>query len=92
MKTVQSKAFVRSAVLSTRPFELQLLLDRIPSCNTSDATHLSYMSMLLWLQAVQPDLLMLRTLGRALVMWHGIQPSQDWVNGQMATIFRVGYM
>lgn len=42
------------------------------------------------LQALRPDLLRLRVLGRCLVMWHHIQPTTEWVKAQMAPIFRVG--
>jgi hypothetical protein len=42
------------------------------------------------MQAVRPDLLTLRVLGRALVMWSSIQPTTHWVEAQMAPIFRVG--
>ncbi|GLI61805.1 hypothetical protein VaNZ11_004310 [Volvox africanus] len=40
------------------------------------------------LDCVRPDCITLRALGRALVMWDAIEPSEDWVEMNMAPLFR----
>lgn len=40
------------------------------------------------LDFVRPDLLVLRLLGRALVLWDGIAPSTQWVEAQLPPLLR----
>ena len=42
------------------------------------------------LDACQPDLLLLRVMGRALVMWETTQPERAWVEGQLPPLVKVG--
>ncbi|KAJ6153832.1 hypothetical protein N7470_006791, partial [Penicillium chermesinum] len=37
---------------------------------------------------VRPDLFLLRTLARHLIMWDGIKPSFDWINASLPKIYR----
>lgn len=37
---------------------------------------------------VRPDVLLLRTLARALIMWDEINPSMDWIKSQMPTFIQ----
>ncbi len=41
------------------------------------------------LYALRPDLVMLRVLGRAMVMWEGVQPSQAWLDAQLPPLLQV---
>jgi hypothetical protein len=77
-------------MLSTITFQAYL---EIPGCTHTLAhihTDTSNTHTCTCMQAVRPDLLTLRVLGRALVMWSSIQPTTHWVEAQMAPIFRVG--
>ncbi|CAD7696275.1 unnamed protein product [Ostreobium quekettii] len=40
------------------------------------------------LDYVCPDFILLRVLGRALVMWESIEPTEDWIRGQMPDFMR----
>ncbi len=42
------------------------------------------------LDGVRPDLVTLRALGAALVMWDGVEPSGRWIAASMPPLFRVG--
>lgn len=42
------------------------------------------------LDGVRPDLITLRALGAALVMWDGVEPSGRWIAASMPPLFRVG--
>lgn len=42
------------------------------------------------LARVRPDFVLLRVLGRCLVMWDDIEPSQAWVAAQLPGLYRVG--
>ncbi|KAJ5162397.1 hypothetical protein N7492_007789 [Penicillium capsulatum] len=37
---------------------------------------------------VRPDLFLLRTLARHLIMWDGIKPTMDWVNASLPEVYR----
>ncbi|CAM9144410.1 unnamed protein product, partial [Phaeothamnion confervicola] len=39
------------------------------------------------LDAVRPDLLMLRVIGRALILWDGVVPTDAWVDEQLPQLF-----
>lgn len=42
------------------------------------------------LDFVRPDFILLRMLGRSLVMWDSIQPTHGWITSQMPEIIKVG--
>lgn len=40
------------------------------------------------LDYVRPDLVLLRVLARALVLWHGIRPTEAWVLAQLPALIQ----
>lgn len=42
------------------------------------------------LDFVRPDFILLRMLGRSLVMWDGIQPTAAWIEAQLPPFIKVG--
>ena len=43
------------------------------------------------LDFVRPDILMLRVIARALVMWEGVAPTDEWVLGNCPEVVRVSF-
>ena len=44
------------------------------------------------LDFVRPEHLQLRVLMRALVLWDGVRPTEDWVQAQLPELIRVGML
>jgi hypothetical protein len=38
---------------------------------------------------VRPDQVLLRVVGRALVLWDGVRPTQEWLQAQLPSVLRV---
>ena len=38
---------------------------------------------------VRPDQVVLRVVGRALVLWDSVQPTQEWLQAQLPPVLRV---
>ncbi|XP_037073277.1 anaphase-promoting complex subunit 1-like [Pollicipes pollicipes] len=67
---------------------LALGLMYMGSANRAVSDWLQTPETLYLLDLVRPDLLQLRTLSRALVLWHEVRPSRQWVEQQLPPLVR----
>jgi anaphase-promoting complex subunit 1 len=70
---------------------LALALMFIRSNNTSVAARLSLPDTHFLLDYVRPDLLLLRVVARALILWDSVEPTEAWVRDQIPKFIRVAY-
>ena len=78
-----------SIIICSKEFPLPVpdLSDPLPSPRAV-AEWLAVPETLYLLDMVRPDLLQLRTLSRALVLWDQVRPGRDWVNEQLPPLVR----
>jgi len=66
---------------------MALALIYLKTNNTSVASWLDTPSTLLFLEKIKPQHLLMRVLTHSLVMWHQVQPDQQWVTSNLPEIF-----
>lgn len=68
---------------------MALMLMFLRTHDTAAASAFSLPTTRYALSRTQPDLVVLRVLGRALVMWDSVAPSREWISAQMPPIAKV---
>jgi anaphase-promoting complex subunit 1 len=66
-----------------------LMLMYLRTNDTAAASAFSLPSTRYALSRTQPDLVQLRVVGRALIMWDSVAPTREWVMDQMPPILKV---